>query len=223
MDRFFKYFDSIKILELRKCIMIWRVSILFVEIIFFGRGGQGGVTAANILVRAALLQGLYGQGFPFFGAERRGAPVKAFARISDKPILRHGMFDDADILILLDHRLAKIGLAKTIGIRDNGTVIVNTSSKDDVDVSDFKFYGRGKIYVVDATNIAIRNKLVIAGWPVVNTAILGSFSKATGIIDVNNIAKAVEEYFGEKKEIAKANVKAVYDAYKETFLAKEVG
>ncbi|MCD6487737.1 MAG: 2-oxoacid:acceptor oxidoreductase family protein [Desulfurococcales archaeon] len=195
---------------------------MLLEIIFFGRGGQGGVTAANILVEAATRQGLYGQGFPFFGAERRGAPVKAFARISDNPILRHGMFNDADVLVLLDHRLSIIGLTKDIGIRDNGIIIVNAPKDASIPLESFKFYGRAKIYRVDATEIAVRNKLVVAGWPVVNTAILGAFSRATGIIDIENMIGAVRYYFRDREHVAKANAKAVYEAYEETSVFKEV-
>ena len=62
---------------------------MLVELRFHGRGGQGAVTAANILASAAVLEGLYAQAFPYFGAERRGAPVEAYARISDRPIERH--------------------------------------------------------------------------------------------------------------------------------------
>lgn len=187
---------------------------LLIEILFYGRGGQGGVTAANILVAAALKEGLHGQGFPFFGAERRGAPVRSFARISNKPILRHGMFNDADVLVVLDPGLIKIGYTRTAIVRDNGIIVANASSEDLVTPENFVLAGKAKIYIVDATNIALRNNLIVAGWPVVNTSMLGALSKALGIIGVDNMATAVKEYFGGK--VGEVNAKAVYDAYNET-------
>ncbi|MCD6300733.1 MAG: 2-oxoacid:acceptor oxidoreductase family protein [Staphylothermus sp.] len=190
------------------------------EIIFYGRGGQGGVTAANILVLAALKQGLYGQGFPFFGAERRGAPVLAFARISDKPILRHGMFYETDILLVLDRKLIDIGVTKRVTVRDNGVVIVNAPHNYKIDLDKLSLEGKAKIYQVDAKKIALEHNLVVAGWPVVNTSMLGAFSKATGIISIDNITNAIREYFGGK--IGEANAKAAYQAYNELNLLMEV-
>ncbi|MET1160772.1 MAG: 2-oxoacid:acceptor oxidoreductase family protein [Thermoprotei archaeon] len=193
---------------------------MFYEIIFYGRGGQGGVTAANILVLAAMYKGLHAQGFPFFGAERRGAPVMSFARISDKPILRHGMFTETDILIILDHRLITLGVTKNITIRNNGVVIVNAPENYDIPLNKFNLLGSTRFYKVDATKIAIKNKLVIAGWPVVNTSMLGAFAKATEIIDIDSATKAIKEYFGGK--IGELNAIAAKQAYEETQLAKEV-
>lgn len=195
--------------------------VLLIEILFYGRGGQGGVTAANILVAAAVKQGLHGQGFPFFGAERRGAPVKAFARISDKPVRRHGMFDDADVLVVLHPGLITGGYTKNVGVKDKGVIVVNTHDRSLVKEENFKLYGSAKTYIVDATDIAMRNNLVVAGWPVVNTSILGSLAKALGIISIDNMAAAVEEYFGGK--IGEINAKATREAYNETVFVGEIG
>jgi pyruvate ferredoxin oxidoreductase gamma subunit len=184
------------------------------EIIFYGRGGQGGVTAANILVYAAIYQGLYAQGFPFFGAERRGAPVMAFARISDKPILRHGMFYETDVLVVLDHRLIDIGATKRIKVRDKGYIIINMPENYKINRSNLNIEGSVKIYRVNAVKIALENKLVVAGWPVVNTSMLGAFSKATGIISIENIMKAIKNYFSGR--VGEVNAKAAYQAYNET-------
>lgn len=194
--------------------------MLLVETVFYGRGGQGGVTAANILVHAALRDGLYGQGFPFFGAERRGAPVMAFSRISDKPILRHGMFFDADVLIVLDRKLALMGVTRRVRVRDDGVVIVNAPDRDVFDLSSFNFAGKARVYVVDATRIAVENGLIVAGWPVVNTSMLGAFSKATGIVSLKSIMDAIKTYFPGK--IGMVNALAAKMAYEETRLVAEV-
>ncbi len=192
---------------------MWCPSLL-VEILFYGRGGQGGVTAANILVLAALKQGLYGQGFPFFGAERRGAPIRAFARISDRPIRRHGMFDDADALVVLDPGLVKVGLTRNFKVRDKGIIVVNSSSRDLIVPDNFCLQGEARAFCVNATSIALRNKLVVAGWPVVNTAILGALARALGIVSIESVENAIKEYFGG--EAGELNAKAAREAYQET-------
>lgn len=193
---------------------------MLLEILFYGRGGQGGVTAATLLAYAAVKEGLYGQGFPFFGAERRGAPVKAFARISDKPIRRHGMFDDADVLVVLDPGLVRSGYVKKIKVRDGGVVVVNTSDPGSIEPKEFMLMGSASIYAVDATAIALRHKLVVAGWPVVNTSMLGALSKAIGVVGIASIAAAIKEYWPGR--IGEANAAAAVDAYNETRLVHRI-
>ncbi len=190
------------------------------EIVWLGRGGQGGVTAANILVYAALREGLYGQGFPFFGAERRGAPVMAFSRISDRPILRHGMFSEADILVVLDPKLPLINATRRVRVRDGGTVIVNARGREAVKPGHYSLLGKAFFYMVDATRIALEEKLVVAGWPVVNTSMLGAFSRATGLVRIESIVEAIKEYFPGR--IGEVNAKAAMRAHEETRRVGEV-
>ena len=199
---------------------VFLVLVMLYEIVWYGRGGQGGVTAANILVYAALREDLYGQGFPFFGAERRGAPVMAFSRISDRPILRHGMFSEADILVVLDSKLIDIGVVGRIRVRDRGVIIVNTNKPEKADPESFNLEGGARIYIVDATRIALQNKLVVAGWPVVNTSMLGAFSKATGLVSIDSVVEAIKDYFPGR--IGEVNALAAKQAYEETKLIREV-
>ena len=196
------------------------VYVLLYELIFLGRGGQGGVTATNILVQAAIYEGMYGQSFPFFGAERRGAPVTSYARISDKPILRHGMFDEADIVVVLDETLVKLGLLKKYTIRDGGLLIVNSSKQSSVSRDLVSTKGRVKVYGVNATEIAKELGLVVAGWPLVNTPMLGALVAASGIVSLSSVEKAIISYFGER--LGAKNVEAVRRAYIETKLIGEV-
>lgn len=189
------------------------------EIIFYGRGGQGAVTAANILVEAAMYEGLNGQAFPFFGAERRGAPVTAFARVSDKPILKHGMFNTADILVVFDQGLVASGVVSKVRLRNNGVLIVNTPEQG-LDLSRVASEGGFKAYAVDATRIALDLKLVIAGWPVVNTAMLGALVGAVKLVGIESVKKAIVNYFGEKA--GAVNAQAAERAYAEVKLVKEV-
>lgn len=189
------------------------------EIIFLGRGGQGAVTAANILVQASIYEGLYGQGFPFFGAERRGAPVTAYARLSNKPVLRHGMFSETDILVVLDESLMKLGVAKKYRLRNKGVLIVNTSSKD-IRRDQLTSVGPVEVYVVDATKIARELGLVVAGWPLVNTPILGALSAATKIVSLKSVEKAILDYFGAK--LGEKNAEAARQAHNKLEFLGEV-
>jgi pyruvate ferredoxin oxidoreductase gamma subunit len=201
-------------------IYVYVVYVLLYELIFLGRGGQGGVTATNILVQAAIYEGKYGQSFPFFGAERRGAPVTSYARISDKPILRHGMFDEADIIVVLDETLVKLGLLKKYTIRDGGRLIVNSSKQSSVSRDLVSTKGRVRVYGVNATEIAKELGLVVAGWPLVNTPMLGALVVASGIVSLSSVEKAIISYFGER--LGAKNVEAVRRAYTETKLVGEV-
>lgn len=189
------------------------------EIIFLGRGGQGAVTASNILVQAAIYENKQGQSFPFFGAERRGAPVTAYARIGDRPILKHGMFSEANALIVLDDSLLRLGIARRFKIRNNGVLIVNTDSRE-ISKEHISAEGRVKTYIVNATRIARELGLIVAGWPLVNTAMLGALSAATNIISINSIEKAIIDYLGFK--VGSKNADAAKLAYKELVYLSEV-
>ena len=168
------------------------------EIRFHGRGGQGAVTAAEILAEAANFDGKRCQAFPFFGVERRGAPVMAFTRISDKPILIHQQVYSPDYVVVLDPTLIKV-IDVSEGLKKEGAIIINSTK------SDFSF--KAKTYTVDATKIA----LDILGKPIVNTVMLGAFAKSTGLITIPSLKKAIKHRF--KGELAEKNIKAVEQAH----------
>lgn len=189
------------------------------EILFYGRGGQGAVTASHILVQAAIYENKHGQGFPFFGAERRGAPVTAYARISDKPILRRGVFSKADLVVVFDRRLIQLGLLKRVVIKDNGILVVNTRSAE-ISREYINAESKVHVYTVDATKIAEDLGLVVAGWPVVNTAMLGAIVRALPVVSIRSVEKAIIEYFGPK--IGESNREAASRAYKELVYLGEV-
>jgi 2-oxoacid:acceptor oxidoreductase gamma subunit (pyruvate/2-ketoisovalerate family) len=157
------------------------------EIRFHGRGGQGSVTAADLLAHAAFMEGKWVQAFPYFGAERRGAPVKAFARISDEPILVHSQVYTPDYVIVLDHAIYKV-VDVTEGLKKDGVIIINTTKKPE----EMGLKG-WRIATVDATGIALELNLLVAGLPVVNTAIAGAFAKATGEVTLASVLKAIKE------------------------------
>ncbi len=181
---------------------------MYVEIVFHGRGGQGGVTAANILAGAAVREGKWSQSFPHFGAERRGAPVRAYARISDQPILRHSQVTKADISVVLDSEL--FSLADIVStVNNNGIIVANAPI-------DFKAEVKGSqsLYCVDAMGIAKELKLIVAGWPVVNTSMLGALVKATSVVSLYSILSEIESYWPGKP--GELNAEAARRAFERT-------
>ncbi len=187
------------------------------EIRFHGRGGQGAVTAAEILALAAFSEGNYAQSFPQFGVERRGAPVAAFCRVSDKKILLHSNIYQPDCVVLFDISLLKT--PKTIaGLKENGWLILNT----DQNPENFSYLLLGlngvegyfsKIATVDATAIAARHKLGSETAPIVNTTILGAVVRATGILKKDSLINAMAGKIDKKLS---DNCSAYEDAYSMT-------
>jgi 2-oxoacid:acceptor oxidoreductase gamma subunit (pyruvate/2-ketoisovalerate family) len=178
-----------------------------VEICFHGRGGQGSVTAANLLVAAALKDGNKGvQAFPFFGAERRGAPVRAFARISDKEVHLRSEIYFPDIVIVLDESI--MGIVDVLkGLKKNGKILINTTKKPE----EFEFSKKYHVATVDATGVAIKHDILVGGIPVVNTPILGAVPKILDRVTLPSIQAVIKnKWKGEGGEI---NVKATQDAY----------
>jgi len=189
----------------------WEVFIMssesLIEICFHGRGGQGAVTAANLLAAAALKDGNKGvQAFPFFGAERRGAPLRAFARVSEGEIHLRSEVYNPDIVIVLDESI--MGLVDVLkGLKEDGKILINTRKKpNDLDFSD-KF----KVATVDATGIAIKHEILVGGMPVVNTPILGSVPKVLDRVTLGSIQDVIKNKW--KGRLAEINVEATKDAY----------
>ena len=175
------------------------------EIRFHGRGGQGAVTAANVFSQAAFLEGKYSQSFPEFGTERRGAPVKAFCRIDEKKIDIHSNIYEPDTVVIFD-----ISLIKTAGVlsglKKDGWLILNTKRKPE----DYSHLGFGKIATVDATAIAASKKLGSEKAPIVNTTILGALAKATGLVKLESLLKAIGKEIEQKTA---ENLAACEEAY----------
>ncbi|MDI6916981.1 MAG: pyruvate ferredoxin oxidoreductase subunit gamma [Thermoplasmatales archaeon] len=179
-----------------------------IEIRFHGRGGQGAVTAANILADACFKEGKDVQSFPFFGVERRGAPVTAFARIDSKPIRIKYEIYEPDFVVVLDSKLMKT-VNVLEGLKKNGSVLINTNRRPDEIKMD------AKIATVDATGIALKHKLGSRMAPIINTAILGAFAKASSIVKIDSILKSIKEMAPAKKE---ENVNAAKEAYEKVIM-----
>lgn len=173
------------------------------EIRFHGRGGQGAVTASKILALAAFNEGKYVISFPFFGTERRGAAVTAFTRIDDGPILLKTQIYNPDAVVILDSYVMR-SADVTGGMKENSYFIVNT--KRDPKSFDQSY----KVATVDATALAIKLGLGDRANPIINTAMIGAFARATGLISLEGALNAVREVSPSKKE---DNALAAKEAY----------
>ena len=177
-----------------------------IEIRFHGRGGQGVVTASRLIAEAALKEGKNVQSFPAFGAERKGAPIKAFAKISNKPILSRSQIYEPDIVVVLDPTLIKVENV-TEGLKKDGVIIVNIDRSPDELKSELKV--NNKVATVNATKIALET----LGVAITNTPILGALAKATKVISLDTITKITREMF--EQDLAEKNIDAIMRAYKE--------
>jgi 2-oxoacid:acceptor oxidoreductase gamma subunit (pyruvate/2-ketoisovalerate family)/2-oxoacid:acceptor oxidoreductase delta subunit (pyruvate/2-ketoisovalerate family) len=186
------------------------------EIRFHGRGGQGAVMAAQALASSAHAEGGYATAFPFFGAERRGAPVLAFTRIDEKRIYRKTQVYEPDFVVILDE-----GLLDTVnvveGLKEGGTVVVNSAKKpEEIDVGiDVR------MATVDATSVALE----VLKQPATNSSILGALSKATGLVSIESIEKGILQVFGDRlgAKIGEKNAKAARVAYDKTLVGESRG
>ncbi len=166
------------------------------EVMILCFGGQGGVTAARILAIAALIEGKYAQAIPQFGAERRGALVRSYLRISERPIRRHSAVRNPNIVAVFSERITEIA-----DVRAEKVVINSPRPK----IS-------GEVYYVDASSIALNLNLVSAGWPIVNTAMAGAMARVLGF-SVDSVKEAIKETF--KGKLVDPNLKAAETAYRE--------
>ncbi len=178
------------------------------EVRFHGRGGQGAVTAAHTLTDAAFREDKDVQSFPMFGVERRGAPVAAFARIDDKEIDIKTQIYEPDMVVVLDMSLLDV-VDVTEGLKEGGKVILNTAK----DPSEFDFED-AEVFTVNATKIAVENGLGTETNPIVNTAILGAYSRVAGNVKIENIAKAIENNVPVKHDENKKAAKEAYENVK---------
>jgi 2-oxoacid:acceptor oxidoreductase gamma subunit (pyruvate/2-ketoisovalerate family) len=187
-----------------------------IEVIFFGRGGQGAVTGAQILATAAILGGHFKDcsSFPSFGAERRGAPVEAYCRISDTKIWTRSAIYQADIAVILDETvLNQSVIAK---LKQNYKLIVNTTKQPSEIHSLFDFsHKNGIIATADLLQICYKLGLLLESQPIVNTPILGAITKITEKVKLDDISKGIIEQFGSGKKADK-NIEAAKIAAENT-------
>ena len=179
-----------------------------IEIRFHGRGGQGAVIGSEVLAHAFFIEDKYVQAFPAFGVERRGAPVTAFCRIDDRQINLRNQIYEPDHIVVLDPTLLETA-GVTQGLKKNGTIVVN--GKQSSGYYTELFGSDYQLYVLDAASIAIEHRLGSSANPIINTAILGAFSKATGLVRIESVEQAIDEYLPVEKENNKKAARAAYE------------
>ena len=181
-----------------------------INVIWHGRGGQGAVTAAMILAEAAYFDGYKGvTAAPFFGVERRGAPITATTRFSTEPIRTLSPTAKADVAVVLDERLLRAVDVRG-GLRSDGLLILNSGGTPEKFCTDMDF----AVATSDVNSIAREIGLVVAGTVLVNTSLLGAFSKASGLVTMESLEKAIGKNFNEKA--AQLNIKGAQLAHKAT-------
>lgn len=165
----------------------------FYDIRIHGRAGQGAKTAAQLIAESAIDIGMYAQSFPEFGAERTGAPMKAYSRISKNKIDVHYQITQPDVVVVMDETLFN---AEDVleGIKGDGVVIVNTSEKPEDIRRKYGIPSNIKLYTLDATGIAIE----LFGKNFANIPLLGAVVKLTGVIDPNKVKEVIRNKFLKK-------------------------
>lgn len=181
------------------------------EVRFHGRGGQGAKTAGYILAVAAAEEGWNINAFPEYGAERRGAPMRSFVRISDEPIRLRSSVHSPDVVVVLDDTLLATQNV-TEGMADDGILIVNTDQTPDEIRAQLE-NPNVTVYVVDATQVAMET----IGRPIPNTPMLGAMVRAADLVPLESLKRAVDVRLGGKLSQAaiESNYAALDRAYEE--------
>ncbi|MFX0029956.1 MAG: 2-oxoacid:acceptor oxidoreductase family protein [Candidatus Hermodarchaeota archaeon] len=170
-----------------------------IEIIIHGRGGQGAVTACEIIAEAAYLSGNFVDvhAYPSFGAERRGAPVQAYAKLSRMDtIWDRAQIEEPNVLIIFDESVLNQEIASSL--KQGGIFIINSDKPPEYFVEKYKLKDETKIVVADISKLALEKDLTIDGNPVINTPILGLLSKVLPELNLDNLKKVVLKHLGQK-------------------------
>ena len=170
-----------------------------IKIILLGRGGMGIVTACEIIAEAAYLSGNFVdvQAYPSFGAERRGAPVQAYVKLSrTEKIYDRAQIENPNILIVFDDSVLTKEAA--LSLEKNGVFIVNSNKTPEDFINEYNFSNTITVVVADINYLALEENLTIDGNPVINTPILGLLSKALPDLHLENLKDVVLNKMGKK-------------------------
>ena len=178
------------------------------EVRVHGRGGQGVVTAAELLSVAAFLEGRHAQAFPSFGSERTGAPVVAFCRIDDHTIRSREPVVRPDAVIIQDVTLLH-QVQVFDGLRPDGYLLVNSARGfDELGIGEFvRDFRRDRLLVVPATELALEH----VGRPLPNAVLLGGFAALSGLVSLASVTTAIGRRFAGR--VAEGNIAAATAAY----------
>ena len=180
------------------------------EVRFHGRGGQGTVTAAELLSAAAFTDGMHAQAFPSFGSERTGAPVMSFCRIDDAPIRSREPVTRPDVLVIQDPTLLhQVNVFE--GAQPGCCLLINSARPaSDLNIGEFTGGLRpGAVLTVPATELALQH----LGRPVPSAALLGGFAAVTGLVRLDSLVAAIEARFGARPDVAAGNARAARAAF----------
>ena len=179
-----------------------------VEVTYHGRGGQTAITASQLLAQLAFEKGFKDAiAIPIIGAERRGAPIQAFTKISrNKPIKTYDSVVNPDYIMVFDTSLLEIPRVKET-IKEGVTLLINSAKPIDLSL----FPKNLKIYLVDATGICINRGFMHSSGPILNIPMLGAFGKITGYYDLKIMEKVLKKEFGENR--LEKNMSVAQDAY----------
>jgi pyruvate ferredoxin oxidoreductase gamma subunit/2-oxoisovalerate ferredoxin oxidoreductase gamma subunit len=180
------------------------------EIRFHGRGGQGTVVASILLAKAFFNAGYWVQSFPVFGVERRGAPVEAYLRLDKEKILIRSNVYTPDHVVVQDIKLLE-SVDVTAGLKPGGWILVNVSRQPE----NLNVFSGFHLACVDATGIAIRNRLGTPTHPIINTAMIGAFTRMLEMPPLGMIFDAIKEDITVNPE---QNITASKDAYEKVCL-----
>lgn len=180
------------------------------EIRWHARGGQGCKTAVSLVASVALAEGKYSQGFPDYGPEREGAPIRGYTRISNAPVRIHSAIYNPNIVVVLDSSLLD-ALDVTDGLVEGGTVLIN-SSLEPQDVRKRIGNAAGEIWCVDASQISIEE----LGRPFPNMPMVGALAKVIPFISIQSVLASVEGKLHSKGDrIVQGNCKSIQRAFEE--------
>ena len=178
-----------------------------IEMRFHGRGGQGAVASAEMLAVSAIQEGKYAQAFPSFGPERRGAPVVAYCRVDDKPILVREPVTHPDVVVVLDPTVLRVANVAS-GLKPGGKIVVNTCTPAE-EIARAYGFDDCSLATVDANEISLR----VIGRAITNTAMLGALLKLAPVAKLESLFEQINERF---PAVAEKNIKALQTAYDET-------
>lgn len=173
---------------------------------FHGRGGQGVVVASKLLAEALFKEGWHVQAFPWFAAERTGAPVAAFLRADERRITAHYQVYEPDHVVVLDPTLLRT-VDVTAGLHRGGWILVNTASRPE----DLRLPDDFGVGTCDATAIALEHGLGTRATPIVNTAIAGAFAALTRLVAIGSVVEAIPDFVPVKPDANQAAARAAYD------------
>jgi len=187
-----------------------------VEIRFHSLGGQGAVTLINMLAQAGDRMGRRVQAFPFFGAERRGAPVRAYVRMDDKDIHLRSEIPRPDYLVIMSPSVIEAGLKE--GTKEDTVILVNMTEEEGRELLSHLPY---EVNVVNATSIAIEMGMEVEGMPVVNIVFLGAVSYVTELVSLESVTEVIRENIPPRR--VEASIEAARRGFTSVVKIKEAG